>query len=169
MKRLLLISLVASIVLASCKKGNDTPDSYLKLKINGAWVTWKSALGELGPDLADPSKTDLGLTATDDAQKDIFDFTIQVDGNNFQTGTYMSDNPAYLMVMSYYRDANAANSNFFDIATAPSMPESKFIINITSITSSHIEGNFNGNYLYDSFDDVMLGLTEGEFRVRRIR
>lgn len=169
MKKTLLLIPVFLVLFFSCKKDNDDPQYYVKLKINGNWVTWSGALGELGPDLGNPAKTDLGITATDGNQNDVFDISIQVDGTTFNTGAYASDNLNYLVLVSYYKDASAANSRFFEIDDAPTMPASKYTVNITSISSTEIQGNFVGNYLYDNFNDEIFNLTEGEFKVLRVR
>lgn len=163
-----LLLLLTAISFFSCKKKSDN-DYFVKLKINGNWVTWKTVVGELGPDLADASKTDLGVTANDDAGKDVFDLSIQIDGNNFTTGSYDSDNGNYWVIVSYAKNAAAANSQYFDISSVGGQPDSKYIVNITSITDTEIRGTFSGNYLSEFISDDMLNLTEGEFFVRRIR
>jgi hypothetical protein len=164
--KLLLLLMVISFF--SCKKKSDN-DYFVKLKINGTWVTWKTVAGELGPDLADPSKTDLGVTGNDDAMKDVFDLSIQIDGSNFTTGSYDSDNGNYWVIVSYAKNAGAANSQYFDISSVSGQPDSKYIVNITSITDKDIRGTFSGNYLSEFISDEMLNLTEGEFFVRRLR
>jgi uncharacterized protein (UPF0333 family) len=163
-----LLLLLTAISFFSCKKNSDS-NYYVKLKINGTWVTWKTALGELGPDLADASKTDLGVTANDDAGKDVFDLSIQIDGSNFTTGSYDSNNPNYWVIVSYAKNAAAANSQYFDISSVTGQPDSRYIVNITSITDKELRGTFSGNYLSEFISEDMLNVTEGEFVVRRIR
>lgn len=163
-----LVLLLAVFTFFSCKKNSDS-SYYVKLKINGTWVTWTSAAGELGPDLANPAKTDLGVIANDAAMKDVFDISIQVDGADFPTGSYASDNPNILVYVSYFKDANTAAAKFFDIDNAPGRPDSKYIVTLTSITATELRGNFTGNYLYNDFDGESLDITEGEFVVRRVR
>lgn len=170
---LLFIALV--IISASCKKSgaNSASDSYLKIKMNGTWITYKNALGELGPDLGNASKTDLGLTATSDDSKNVFDFTVQINGSNFTTGVYDSDNPAYLTDVSILTGAGTAGMANFMIDDAPGRTPSKYLITISSITSTQIKGTFTGNYLYNSSGSGtsadILDITEGEFSVKRIR
>ena len=163
-----LTVLVPVFLFLSCKKNNDS-DYYVKLKINGNWVTWTTVAGELGPDLGNSTKTDFGVTANDDSQQNVFDFTIQIDGSNFNTGTYTSDNPSYLMVVDYLKDANTPNMKLYQIADATGRPSSKYTINVTSITSTELRGNFTGNYLTEINTDQTIDITEGEFKVRRIR
>lgn len=169
MKKLLFICIATVLLVSSCKKNNDNSDYYVKMKIDGNWVTWTTVVGELGPDLGDPSKTDLGVTANDDAQKNVFDITIQIDGSNFTTGAYTTDNPNYLMFIIYAKEPGTVNSQAFLVNDKTGLPPSKFTVNILSITDNAIRGNFTGNYLYDDNADEVMNLTEGEFFVRRIR
>jgi hypothetical protein len=169
MKNGVLTLLTALLFLMGCKKDNNDPDYYVKLKINGNWVTWKTVAGELGPDFANATKTDFGVTANDDASTQVFDLTIQVDGPNFNTGTYVSDNLNYWVVISYVSGANTANMKYYDIQDASNRPASKYTINVTSITDTELRGTFTGNYLLNYTDDETIDITEGEFKVRRAR
>lgn len=162
------IVLLIAFSFFSCKKNSDN-NYYVKLKINGSWVTWKVVVGELGPDLANSAKTDFGVTANDDAMKDVFDISIQVDGSNFNTGSYDSDNSNYWVVISYAKGPGAVGSKYFDIEDAPNRPVSKYVVNVTSINDKELRGSFSGNYLYDYSDDEVMDITEGEFFVKRIR
>ena len=165
-----LVVLLVFFSFFSCKKNSTGTDGYyVKLKINGNWVTWKTVAGELGPDFANPAKTDLGVTGNDDAMKDVFDISIQIDGSNFTTGSYVSDNVNYTVFISYAKDAGAANSHFYDIANISNQPDSKYTVNVTSITNTELRGTFTGNYLSEFITDETLNLTEGEFFVRRAR
>ena len=167
-----IVLLLAIFSFCSCKKdssGSNSGNYYVKFKLNGSWVTWKTVAGELGPDLADPSKTDFGVTANDDAQKTVLDISIQIDGSNFTTGVYDSDNGSYWVVMSYLENANTANMKYFDISDATGQPASKYTITVTSITATELRGTFSGNYLYDDLDQETKAITEGEFVVRRVR
>lgn len=171
--KLRLLSLKTLLLLTAfsffaCKKNSDN-DYYVKLKIDGTWITWKVVAGELGPDLGDPTKTDIGVTANDDAMKDVFDIAIQVDGTTFNTGSYDSDNMTYWVVMSYTKDAATANFQHFDIGDNGSGTHSRYLVTISSITDETLKGSFVGNYLHDDFDDESLNITEGEFYVRRVR
>lgn len=132
-------------------------------------MTWKIVVGELGPDLGDATKTDFGVTGNDDATKDIFDLSIQIDGNNFTTGTYDSDNGNYLVVISYAKDAGTANGKYYEINDAANQSPSRYLVNVTSITDKELRGSFTGNYLYDDFDGETLNITDGEFFVKRVR
>ena len=160
--------LITAFCFFSCKKNSES-NYYVKLKINGNWVTWKTVVGELGPDLADASKTDFGVTANNDAMTDVFDISIQVDGSTFNTGSYDSDNSNYWVVVSYAKGAGTGGAKYYDIADAANHPVSRFLVNVTSITDKDLRGSFTGNYLYDDFDGEVLDITEGEFFVRRIR
>src|SRR5215216_3793311 len=104
MCKILCVILLASCFLGSCKKESSSSDSsyYVKFKMNGNWLTWKKVVGELGADLSDPSKTDFGLTANNDAETELLDMSIQVDGSNFTTRTYTPDN--YFMPVMYVKN-----------------------------------------------------------------
>jgi hypothetical protein len=174
-KLLLQGFLMAAIVLcsSSCKKDSKNSDSdfYVRIKNNGTAINYATVLGELGADLADASYTDLGVTASTADGKEIFDISIQVSGDNLSTGTYSSDDPNHLVIVSMVTN-DGSTLHHFGNEEKDGMAPSKYTINITSITSEVIEGTFSGNYLYDSFgtdgSDVML-ITEGEFRVKRLR
>jgi hypothetical protein len=172
---LLLLSLV--FVAFSCKKAshsNTYSDSYAKIKKNGTWITYVG-LGELGPDLGDNTKTDLGVSGSSTDMKDAFNISIQIDGSNFTTGNYSSDisTPYYLLVsLTSNPDPNTIKA--YEVEDAANKAPSKYTISITSITSSQIKGTFTGNYLYDNFssgdaDGGVVEITEGEFQVKRIR
>jgi hypothetical protein len=166
--------LLLPIIIFSCKKDNDKSQPaeegyYVKLKIDGTWVTWKVVAGELGEDLADPTKTDFGVTANDDAMKDVFDISIQVDGGTVVAGDYASDNPDYWATVSYAKDIGTANAEYFDIEDAPSSPASKYIVHIQSINDTELKGSFTGNYLFNFSSGTTKNITEGEFFVQRLR
>ena len=169
MKKNLLVILTIALAysFSSCSKSNDTPSHYLKAKINGNWVTFNNALSELGADLGDPSKIDLGVTANNQAQTEIFDFTIQSD-NDIHVGTYASDDPAYYVDMGYMKNINSDPLDYgnYDVQNRP---PSKFIITITSITDKEIRGTFTGNYLSDFITEEVQEVTEGEFAAPRVR
>ncbi len=172
--KLLLLSLV--LLAFSCKKDSTSSDgdSYVKFKMNGTWITHKG-LGELGPDLGDNTKIDFGVTGNSTDGKDIFDISIQLDGNNFPTGNYSSDNyPQQYVLVSFMTNPNPSTMKHYDINDAMGREPSKYVINITSITPTELKGTFTGNYLYDDFSSTdanggVIQITEGEFKVKRIR
>lgn len=163
-----LVLLLAVFSFFSCKKSSDT-NYYVKLKINGNWVTWKTVIGELGPDLGDPTKTDFGVTANDDAMKDVFDISIQVDGSTFNTGSYDSDITTYQVLISYTKDATGASAKYFDIEDAGTGTPSRYLVSVSSITGTTLKGTFTGNYLFDFVSGESMNITDGEFYVRRAR
>ena len=165
----ILALLLAAFTFFSCNKNKDDNDYFVKLKIEGNWVTFKTVMGEKGPDLSDPSYTNVGITANDDAMKDVFDIAIQVDGPDFPVTTYDSDNMTYQLIMSYTKDAVTPNFKHFDIRPSDGRPNSRYLVTISSITDTEIRGSFNGNYLHDYQSDTDMNITEGEFFVKRIR
>jgi len=168
LKTILLLSIISFF---SCKKSSSDSnhDYYVKLKINGNWVTWKIVVGEIGPDLADATKTDFGVTANNDTNTEVFDISIQVDGQNFATGTYDSDNGSYWVDISYAKALLTANSRYYMINDKAGLPPSRYLVTVTSITDKELRGTFTGNYLYDDFADETLNVTDGEFFVKRAR
>jgi hypothetical protein len=170
MKILSLKTFVLLVIISffSCKK-NSNHDYYVKLKIDGNWITWKIVVGEIGPDLADATKTDFGVTANNDSKTDVFDISVQIGGNNFTTGTYDSDNGNYWVDISYAKDVGTGGSKYFFINDALNQPASRYLVNVTSITSTELRGSFTGNYLYDDFVGETLNVTDGEFFVKRAR
>ena len=172
--RLLLLSLV--LLTFSCKKDSTSKtnsDSYVKIKKNGTWVTY-AGLGELGPDLGNASLTDLGVSGSSSDGKEVFNIDIQMDGSTVNTGTYSSDVYTPYNVDVSLTTSVGSDLKSYDVEDALNMPAAKYIINITSITTAQITGTFTGNYLYDDFssgdpDGGVLPITEGEFKVRRVR
>lgn len=171
-----LFFLFVVFAITSCKKeaNKDNIDSYLKFKMNGQWITYQ-AVGELGPDLMTPSKTDLGVTGWSDDKTTTFDLSIQIDGSDFKTGSYSTDDSRYYMVINYlYFPADVSKVRNYENEDAYGKEPCKYTIKITSITPDRIKGTFTGNYLYDYFHDDdpdggILNITEGEFHVKRIR
>lgn len=173
----LLLLLVVVLLVASCKKDTDTKDSnssYVKFKLNGDWVTYKW-LGELGPDLGDATLTDLGISGYSDDQKNTFNISIQINGTNFTTGTYLSDQyPLYRVVVSLFLRPEPSTGKYYQIENALDKDPSKYTVKINSITPSQIKGTFTGNYLssisnQNDPDGGVIYVTEGEFQVKRIR
>ncbi|HEU0110878.1 MAG TPA: hypothetical protein VFQ73_08385 [Flavisolibacter sp.] len=168
-KQLLAVLALFLLLFSSCKKENDESKYYLKFKKDGTWITWKNALGELGPDLMDETKTNLGISARDEAMKDAFDISLQVDGSNLTTGTYSSD--MYFMPILYL-DNTTTNSmlGYHNSEPSPGRPDPLYVVTITSITDKEIKGTFTGNYITSIEDDTkVLEITEGEFFVPRVR
>jgi hypothetical protein len=177
MKKLLLYSLMAVLLVSgySCKKNDsdDTPAYYMKFKLAGNWITYKNAISNYGPDLSDPSLTDLVVNGDDG--KDVLSLAIQVNGSTIPSGTYDTDNSNYWATIDW--TVNGTNGpRVYDVDDAPTMPPSKYILKITSITETEIRGTFTGNYLYDywandpdDLTDAMRQITEGEFVAKRIK
>ena len=142
--------------------------------MNGNWVTFKG-MGELGPDLGDNTKTDLGVTGNSTDGKQMFDIAIQLDGTSFPQGQYDSEvYTPYYVTVDFMLMPTSTDIKHYQIEDALNREPSKYIVNITSITSTEIKGTFTGNYLYSSFDSDdpdggIVQITEGEFKVKRIR
>lgn len=138
----------------------------MKFKRNGTWVTWTNALSELGPDLIDESKTNLGITGYKDNLHDQLDITIQSGAPTIGTGTYSSDD---YFIWILHSD-NYPQSTFYILDNADGREESRYTITITSITNESISGHFTGNYLKKvSTDDEFTEITQGQFVAKRVR
>ncbi|MEP6950627.1 MAG: hypothetical protein ABI863_15185 [Ginsengibacter sp.] len=174
LRNLLLLFLIC--IAFSCKKDShsDSNDSYVKIKKNGTWITY-TGLGELGPDLGDNTKTDLGVSGSSTDMKEAFNIAIQLNGSNFTTGNYSTDvfDPYYALV-SLTLNPDPSTLKAYDVEDATGKAPSKYTISVTSITTTQIKGTFTGNYLYDNFssgdaDGGVVEVTEGQFQVKRIR
>jgi hypothetical protein len=157
----------------SCKKNPaaDKPDSYIKIKKNGTWKTYSKAAGDLGPDLINAAKTDFDVTAYTEDLSENFDITVQVDGSNFTAGTYTNNSPDYYFDVTFTTGYNTSDIHRFSIQNGIADEECKYTLHVTSITPTYLSGSFTGNYLYDDFasDSGIVRITEGEFRVKRLR
>lgn len=171
--RLLFLFLAVSTFSCS-KKSDSSGDSYVKFKLNGEWVTY-DGLGELGPDLGNATLTDLGVTGTSKDRKNTFDISIQINGSDFKTGLYASDQyPDYQLLVDYLVNPDPNTMKYYEIDDALGLAPSKYTVHISSITPTQIKGTFTGNYLYDNFssgdpDGGIAYITEGQFQVKRIR
>ncbi len=167
MKKLLFFLLLAAFFgLTGCKKDTTDPEGYfLKLKINANEVTWKSVLTELGPDLADNTKYNFGLTGTSPDTKQTFSLDFQVKSGTITTGSYSSRN--YFMPVDYIDESNGMK--WFSMQENKE-PYSVYTITISSITETAIKGTFEGNFLVNDLDETeKAAITEGSFSARRIR
>ena len=166
--KFLTLALLVLTILLSCKKESSENSYYVKFKMNGQWISYTKVVGELGPDLADNTKTDFGLTGNNSTSSEVFDISIQVDGTNLPTGTYNSD--AYFMPIIYVKNANTPSMVSYSLGSATGKPDSYYEVTLTSITDKVIKGHFTGNYLENDFtDDEIVEITEGDFVIPRIR
>jgi hypothetical protein len=169
-----LLLATLTIFFVSCKKdaSSGLPDSYVKIKKNGVWKTYSDAAGELGPDLLDGSKTDFVVTGYTADQSENLSLSVQINGSNFVTGNYASDSyPNPFLDINFTTLTNGSELHHFGVENGLVNEDSKYTMQVTEITDTHLSGSFSGNYLYDSFasDSGIVRITEGEFRVKRIR
>ena len=163
----LFIFLVITGFLSSCKKDSSQDSAYyLKFKIDGNWVTWTKALGELVPDLS-TNQSNFALSAHDGVQSEVFNIGIQVNGN-FVAGKYTPDN-SFLSV-AYTKKTGTADFKMYTGGGIFGGPATRYEITITSVTDKVIKGNFKGTYLENSSNNTdTVAITEGEFVVPQIR
>ena len=160
--------LVISLFSISCKRNDPATPFYVKIKKNGTWQTWtKSVRGGIGPDGFDPTLVDLLITGQSNDNSERIDIILQKSGTSFTTGTYdTSISSPVTTSISYITGFLTANANSYDSDNGLS----RYLVNITSITPTTIEGTFTGNILVDDFDEILtLDVTEGEFKVERFR
>jgi hypothetical protein len=150
----------------SCKKESTNSGYYVKIKQDGNWINFATVAGELGPDLLDPSVTDLVIAAESTGNTEAFRIALQ--GTTIPTGTYDTDDQS-TVTMSIVYMTNVTTSPRMHSVEPNTTAFSRYIVKITSITAGEIEGSFTGNFLYDSASDETLNITEGQFKVKRIR
>lgn len=158
--RTVISVIVVSFLFVNCKKSNDSA-YFVKFKVDGNWITWNKAVGEIGPDLADDSYTNFGLTATSDDEKNMLDISLQVADTEMPTGTYSSDN--YTIFFFYLTNINSANAEHYREEAVNGRPDPHFTITLTSVTDDKIRGTFTGNYLVEMNSGEIVEITEGEF------
>lgn len=160
--------LLCLFLFSACTKdSSDSNNSYVKLKINGNWVTWKSVIGEI---VADPGSTQSGFdfTSHNDANTESFALGITVDGSSFSTGTYTPDNS--FSSLSYMKKINTPDFESYNGGGIMGGSDTRYDITISSITNKMVKGSFKGTYLRNDADDTdLLVITEGEFSVPRVR
>ena len=100
-----------------------------------------------------------------DDGKDRIDIDMQQPGSTFTTGTYDSDNIATWF--DYKKDINTFDPVFYSLG-ANGTEISRYHITISSITTKVLEGSFTGNFIVNDDGDRM-NITEGQFRVERVR
>ena len=169
MRKLLLnlcLFISLSLIISSCKKDNGESDFYLKIKVNGNWVTYDQAYCELGPDLGDPSLTDFVVNGGND--NELMSLSIQSTGDivpgSYNTGAV---SPPYYMLVDYWK-ISQTDIQVFDHYGPGTGVDPFYTLNITSISAKEVRGNFTGNYLYNSSEDESILITEGEFVAQRI-
>jgi len=167
MKKFVLPVLIITFAfcISSCNKSNSTPAWYLKVKINGSWVEFNTALSNLTQDVLDPYTNDLGL-AGDNADRSESFFIIIRSDNQIPAGTYASDDPQCFIDVDYHKRVNN-DYVIYGRYSATGRPDSKYTVTITSVTDEEIRGSFTGNYLTDPFNGDVQEVTEGEFVVPR--
>jgi hypothetical protein len=170
MKKLIYPLLAALILVSfsSCSKEGTDENYYLTFKKDGTEVSWTGfAKGEIGPDGFDSSLVDLGVTGQSPDGAERFDITLQKSGTNFSTGMYHTD--SMYIVMGYITSFNTVTPKIYRLGFNETYTEfSSYHVNITSITSTSIQGTFSGNFL-STDNGQMVNITEGSFRVKRVR
>lgn len=161
--------LAISLFTFSCKKKDSPAPFYVKVKKNGTSLTWtKQVNGAIGPDGFDPTLVDLLVTGVSDNSSERIDIILQKSGTSFSPGIYDTSIATPVSTsISYVTGYLTASPKVYDTDSGGG---SKYLVNITSITPTTIEGTFTGNKLVNSFDGIItLDVTEGEFKVQRAK
>lgn len=154
------------VLLSSCKK-ESSGNYYVKFKMNGNWITWKSVMGEIYTEPGS-AKSDFDFTSHNDASSETFGIAIQIDAASFATGTYTPDNSFSDVV--YTKKTSASDFEMYTGGGIMGGGDTRYEVTITSITSKEVKGHFTGTYLRNASDDTdLLAITEGEFVVPRAR
>ena len=151
--------------LFSCKKdSSDNSDYYIKMKIKGTWVTWKTAAGQLGKE-TNPIRSGFSLMGKSDSGTEDFNIQASVDAlPNFIPGTYTPDNS--FLVASYSKKTSATDFISYTGGGIMGGADTRYELIITSVTDKVVKGSFTGTYLR-KIDDVndLMQITDGEFVV----
>jgi hypothetical protein len=124
-----------------------------------------------GEKLFEPGKMVIDIGGKNDVLDEFIGLYIEKEGSSLSTGTYLSDQlPSGTVDVTLNQKEFTLDGRDYEVKNAPGREPSKYTINITSITPTHISGNFAGNYLYDfpKDDDGTIAITEGEFKVLRL-
>ncbi len=158
-----------TVVLFSCTKTKSSGEdntSYIRIKKNSAWTNF-AAQGQVGPDFFDPTKTNLAISGYNGDTTQAFSISIQVNASPFPLGSYISGQVSPYVVIDFSTNLKSSPVTY-DISDAPGRSPSQYVVTITSITDTYIDGTFTGNYLFDNFGGVFTyEIPEGEFHVRR--
>jgi hypothetical protein len=160
---------VITVVLFSCTKSSGEDNtSYIRMKKNSAWTNF-AASGQVGPDFFDATKTNLAISGYNGDTTQVFSISIQVDSTSFPLGSYISGLVTPYVIIDFTTNLKTSPV-YYEISDAPGRSPSQYVVTITSITDTYIDGTFTGNYLFDSFGGVLTyEIPEGEFHVRRTK
>ena len=166
--RVIPIILLTLLSFAACNKKEvlQSPNYEVVLKKDGVKETFVLQHSSIQPSATIQGKTNFMFVAVSNDQKHHFAITIQVNGS-FKTGIYQSGNSDYTVITDYFKNVGQTNEKDYTIDHAPSMPNSSFTVNITTIDEQQIKGTFSGNYLYDRLNNELIVVSEGNFTVKR--
>jgi hypothetical protein len=111
-----------------------------------------------------PNQTELSIKAENSGLTEYI--IISLGGTTISTGTYDTDNQSQIAISIAYVTQYTTSPRVHKVEPN-AVASSRYIVKITSITATEIEGSFTGNFLYDSANNVSLNITEGQFKVKR--
>jgi hypothetical protein len=165
----IFILLATVIIFSSCQKDSSSSGGnahFVKFKLKGSWVTWNNLFARVVTNAGSPSQSGFELISQSKTGSEVFDMGITLNGSTFTTGTYTPDNS--FMSISYIKNANTTDFVGYTGGGILGGGDTRYQINITSITDKEIKGTFSGSYLRNAADDNdLLEITEGEFVAER--
>ncbi|MGN6401744.1 MAG: hypothetical protein ACTHMD_14910 [Flavisolibacter sp.] len=173
MKRLIrpafFLLMLCSLFFIGCKKDSSGESTYyVKFKMDGNWITWNRALGEVGNDPADPGRTQFSLSAQNAASTELLNIGVTVNSGSLATGTYSTDNS--FMALSYMKNTNTQNITSYTGGGFLGGGDTRYEVTITAVTDKVVKGSFTGTFLRNTADDTdVVNITEGEFVLQRVR
>jgi hypothetical protein len=167
-KSFVLLAL-CSLFLISCKKDSSGESTYyVKFKMNGNWITWQKAMGEVANDPSNPNQTGFTLSAQNDANTELLNIGVTVNSNSLATGTYSPDNS--FLSLSYMKNVNTSNITTYTGGGFLGGGDTRYEVTITAVTDKVVKGSFTGTFLRNMADDTdIVNITEGEFVLERVR
>lgn len=173
MKKLLLFSVVLSLVITSCKKDKGNDDYYFRFTVDG---TAKAYSGFIAAHL-DSSAGYVELTLLGANSQTSFDDNMGIYINDFpaqkeiKPGVY-PDNSSDFTVLTTYTNSNVdyeAGQSVAEEGVLWNVPiTNHFKVTITTLSKESVSGTFSGDYYEDG--DVRTGtklvITNGAFHLK---
>jgi hypothetical protein len=167
--KLLFLLLVFATLFLSCNKdSSDDGDYYVKMKIDGNWVTWKKVAGQVATETTPQLRSGFSLMAKNNAQTEDFNIQATVDNlQKFVPGTYTPDNS--FLAASYTKFTSATDFKSYTGGGIMGGADTRYELIVTSVTDKVVKGSFSGTFLRNiENDDDLIHITEGEFSVQII-
>ena len=162
-----IVLALCSLLFISCKKDSSGESTYyVKFKMDGNWITWQRAQGEVAIDPR--NRAVFTLSAHNDANTEQFNIGVNTNSSSLATGTYSPDNS--FLSLSYMKNTNTANITSYTGGGTLGGGDTRYEVTISSVTDKEVKGSFTGTFLRNTADDTdVVNITEGEFVMQRVR